>query len=267
MATRRSRTNVIELDITQRCNLMCNNCTRRCDLFKGLGHDIDKKGISQFIQDSLDCNHQWARIFVMGGEPTLHPQYRQIMEMLDQHVKNYDPSCQVILVSNCLTLDSRKKLDQLESSGFLVRRSPKTTPDNKFWTVNVAPIDFEEFAGVDFGVGCSQQVKCGLHRSVNGLYYGCSIAGGIDEVFDLGTGTYFLQEVLNPIGRRNQFVKTCGYCGRFRLRYLVRPNGKCREADFFDPSLRKLFIEHCLEYPLYSGERVLSKSWKEKFPE
>lgn len=69
---------VIHIDITNACYLSCANCTRH------VGHhrkpyfmDLDtvRKGIKSLIDFP-------GRIGIMGGEPTMHPQFREILAIL-----------------------------------------------------------------------------------------------------------------------------------------------------------------------------------------
>ena len=65
---------VIHVDVTNACHLKCANCTRhvghhRNPFFMGL--DTVRKGIASLLDFP-------GRIGMMGGEPTLHPQFREI---------------------------------------------------------------------------------------------------------------------------------------------------------------------------------------------
>jgi hypothetical protein len=66
---------VIHLDVTNVCHLSCANCTRH------VGHHrkpyfMDMETVERGIVSLLDFP---GRIGVMGGEPTLHPQFRDIL--------------------------------------------------------------------------------------------------------------------------------------------------------------------------------------------
>ena len=81
-----SRDNV-EIDITYRCNLACNNCNR--SLGDGQAQTNDSMSLEQiekFIDDSIKNNFNWKQIRILGGEPTLH---RQFFEVLDIFLKTH----------------------------------------------------------------------------------------------------------------------------------------------------------------------------------
>ncbi|MFI3175808.1 MAG: radical SAM protein, partial [Bacillota bacterium] len=66
--------NIIQIDITNACIHECSNCTRFCGHHKKpyfMDLDMVKKAI-----DSLDDFD--GIIGIMGGEPTLHPQFEEI---------------------------------------------------------------------------------------------------------------------------------------------------------------------------------------------
>lgn len=269
MSRRKRNVINIELDITQRCDKMCNNCTRRCDLFKGEGIDVSPSSIEDFVKETVDAGHTWSKIFIMGGEPTLHPELQSIAEILMEYKNKHVPGCRVHLVSNCATKHARDMVEKMLSIGLEVRRSEKTDKlVSKFWTMNVAPIDFSEFKGANYGDGCGQQLVCGLQRYVDDKYYGCAMAGGIERVFNLGIGIDSLSEILNDGIRRWQFEQVCGLCGRWRIRYVRKSNGAgVREIDFDPPEIRNIFDKHCEQYPTESSRRFLSETWKRKLEE
>lgn len=73
---------VIHLDITNACHLSCANCTRhvghhRKPYFMHL--DTVRKGIASLLDSP-------SRIGIMGGEPCLHPQFREILAIVREMI-------------------------------------------------------------------------------------------------------------------------------------------------------------------------------------
>ena len=69
---------IIEIDITNACDKSCSNCTRLCGHHKKpyfMDFDTFKKAV-----DSLD-GYQGIRS-IMGGEPTLHPEFERFIKYL-----------------------------------------------------------------------------------------------------------------------------------------------------------------------------------------
>ena len=73
---------LIQIEITNKCNLSCSNCT------SGVGHHketffMDLESIEKAI-DSLEGYK--GKIGIMGGEPTMHPQFKEICEIVQRKV-------------------------------------------------------------------------------------------------------------------------------------------------------------------------------------
>ena len=69
---------IIEIDITNACDKQCSNCTRLCGHHAKpyfMDYDTFKKAV-----DSLD-GYQGIRS-IMGGEPTLHPEFERFVEYM-----------------------------------------------------------------------------------------------------------------------------------------------------------------------------------------
>jgi len=65
---------MIEIDITYACNLRCYNCNRSCTQAPTVERmTVDQ--IKKFVEESKASNLQWKRIRILGGEPTLHPDF------------------------------------------------------------------------------------------------------------------------------------------------------------------------------------------------
>ncbi|MEY4749412.1 MAG: hypothetical protein RIQ60_1626 [Pseudomonadota bacterium] len=71
----------IEIDLTNLCNLRCNNCNRSSAQAPE-ARNLELEHLHQFVTDSLAQQRDWSRIRLLGGEPTLHPHFDQIFEIL-----------------------------------------------------------------------------------------------------------------------------------------------------------------------------------------
>lgn len=70
-----SRMAVILIEVTNHCNLKCNNCTRFCDVDHENRYFMSMEDVRKAIKSVQGFKQQ---IGIMGGEPTLHPQFRDI---------------------------------------------------------------------------------------------------------------------------------------------------------------------------------------------
>lgn len=78
------RMKVIQIEVTYTCNLRCSNCTRF------VGHH-NKPFIMDMetIERAIDSLEEFpGQIGIMGGEPTLHPEFPEICRLMQKKVKD-----------------------------------------------------------------------------------------------------------------------------------------------------------------------------------
>jgi hypothetical protein len=191
---------------------------------------LDVEHVRLFVDESIRLRCSWEKIKLQGGEPTLHPEIETILELLGKYrsfqmkaVKesNLDiPTCAYTLFTNGThgdVLNSFPKWFNVINSNM-----KKTKLWKIFQSVNVAPIDLEEYRNQDgsiFDMGCHRVTTCGPGMGTNGLYYPCMVAYHVDRVFKLNTGIVSLEEYLNMPDdelRKRVLRKCCAYCGFFK---------------------------------------------------
>jgi hypothetical protein len=255
---KRFRTRIAEIDITYRCNLKCNGCTRRCDLIEP-GPDMDPAYLKEQLDESKRIGHRFKQLCMMGGEPTLHRKIDQFLRI----VKEY--GCKCVIVSNCHSKRTNKVLHDIEISypEMEIRRSRKDVPTllsslpEEYWAMNVAPIDFPEFDGFNFSDGCNQQFRCGLHLTPVG-WFPCAVNGASYRVFG------FRGHALDDVIHNPQLARLCRTCGRLRRSFYLRRNSRKEPLMAFDTDEQAMMFDESLEeYPVCTGERLLSKTYRE----
>ncbi len=95
---RRSRT-LIEIDLTYFCNLKCSNCNRSCSQAPSREY-ITLNQIQDFIDASMKEGVRWKRIRLLGGEPTLHPHFPEVVKMILGYKENYSPKTKIEVATN-----------------------------------------------------------------------------------------------------------------------------------------------------------------------
>jgi hypothetical protein len=211
----------IEIDITEKCNLSCKSCVRGCDNFKSdVMISLDK--IQRFVDESIELNYQWERIGIMGGEPTLHPQLSEIINILyDYH--QFNPSCHFWTRSNCIIpfdfpswIEYQKNIDHSYHHAFYV--SPQD--------VNY-PMDKRT---------CHVLYDCGLMYSYHG-YLPCCNSNVHIRAFNLIDGIQSLKNVnIESIIQLCEMY--CKHCGWYMM-------------DDFESG-------HLMEYP----DTYMSETWR-----
>lgn len=73
--------NNVELNMTFACNLKCKGCNRLCNLTR-LDDDMTVQQVEKFVQNLAFEKRHISRVKLVGGEPTVHPQFMEICEVL-----------------------------------------------------------------------------------------------------------------------------------------------------------------------------------------
>ena len=204
----------ILIDITFDCNLGCVDCNRSAGPGQAPSADhMTPEQIRRFVAESLAQHRQWEGIQIEGGEPTLHPQFEEIIRILNEYRRRHLPSAWIQINTNGYSSSSRALLSRLPP-GIDVYSSEKKGPRQRLHCAfNVAPVDLPEFSGTNYSQGCFQPAQYGLGLNRYG-YYPHPACGGIDRVFGFDVGRKTLPSVRDDL--RDQFARLCCYCGCFR---------------------------------------------------
>lgn len=235
----------IEIDITYDCNLRCHGCNRSCGLAPTKAAiRIDQ--IHQFVAESIKLGIKWTLINILGGEPTLHKKFLEIIRILKQDYKDsFSPNTTIQVVSNGYTEYSRSLCEEAKNHYGVIIDYGSYKTNNKidyFTPFNDAPIDHEQFVNTDFTKGCWVAKYCGINLNCNG-YFACSICGANDRVIGQNKGVSSLKE-LTKEKIAEQMDAFCRYCGNFSE----------YDENFGDNTIR------CEKRPF---KEIISKSWQE----
>jgi hypothetical protein len=170
----------VQIEITSACNLACPNCDRNCGAAK-TDERMTVEQINRFVADSIDRGHQWGRIDIIGGEPTLHQDLHDIIGALSVYHEAY-PRAKFRLSTNGVGDHCESVLDKLPK-WVSVRNSSKEYGCAEFEAVNVAPVD----EGHANALACSIPWRCGLGLSRHG-FFPCGAGASIARVFGLDIG-------------------------------------------------------------------------------
>lgn len=228
----------IEIDITWECQVRCMNCDRSCRQAP-TDERMTVEQIAAFVEQSVSTGKRWERITILGGEPTLHPDLDQLLDLLLAFRETYSPSTALVLASNGHGERTQQILENLPG-GIQVRVTAKHSPlQPTFEPFNIAPIDILELRGARFSDGCWIAGDCGIGLGPRG-YYPCGVAGGIDRVFGLGVG---LREIpKRPGDLVTAMDACCRYCGHFlRGEFVSKRDRKRLYAELVSPSWQAVF--------------------------
>ena len=236
-------TNRIEIDILYKCNLKCLSCNRSSAQVDRFDY-IAVAQIEEFINESIKLNKKWELINILGGEPTLHPNFIEIVDtIMLNYIDNFSPKTVLQITSNGYTKKSRDILFLLKEKYpkiYIDENSFKQSNKIDYFTpFNDAPIDDVNFKNEDFSKGCWVASYCGMSLNKYG-YYPCGVIGSIDSLFG---GFYVVKTIeefeKNKKNQKKLMDKYCRLCGNFK--YYAENKGdfipRC-EKDYFKEDIR-----------------------------
>lgn len=213
----------IAIDLTYNCNLKCPSCCRSCSQAPADEY-ISIPQIEKFIKESLELDKKWERIDLIGGEPTLHPQFLEILDMVHSYKTDHSPKTQVRLRSNARGERYEAVAKKLPED-VKVHNQPKNAEFFKrsYYAFNVAPIDLPKLKRIDPANGCYMTSTCGIGLNKYG-YYICGNGAGIDRIFGFDIGR---KKIPSPDDdMRDQMRILCSYCGAFHRCFEIIRMGK-----------------------------------------
>jgi hypothetical protein len=202
---------LIEIDLTYFCNLKCNNCNRSSAQAPEARH-LSLDQLAAFVQESLLQSRVWRRIRILGGEPTLHPNFHEAIALLEQ-LRTRTPDMLIEVVTNGYGDKVNRALNRLPAHVAVENSRKSGIQQPHFGAFNMAPQDSWWHGLVDYRNGCEIVRSCGMGLTPAG-YYHCAVAGGIDRVTGEGQGRNSLPAVDDEM--RDLMDRTCRLCGRFR---------------------------------------------------
>ena len=205
----------IEIDITYNCNLKCFNCNRSCRQAP-TKQNMSLNQIEKFIKESINRGTKWKKIFLVGGEPCLHPNILEIVKLLLNYKKSFSNKTKIYLVTNGLIKDI---LEKIPVSINIINSHKQPSVQDNFESFNMAPIDLKEYKNKDFKNGCRILKDCGMGLNIYG-YYPCAVAGGIDRIFGFDNARKHLPEKNDQMF--DQLNTFCKLCGHFKKHDLVK---------------------------------------------
>jgi MoaA/NifB/PqqE/SkfB family radical SAM enzyme len=254
-----------EFHLTYRCSLGCAACSRASWLKTPHTEDMTIEDCKEFFRQAdaigwkqMQPDKEKARIIFIGGEPTLHPQFLEMVKICSEWSDTY-----VQVYSNGYTERSRQLLEtaRLTFSASIFYDSfkkgsiagPTVIAENN-WDLNmyVSPSD----AGIENMPPCYAHPSeiCGFCVDHDG--YGiCCIGGSVSRLLNDPLGrTKNLADLFDPIKAAEFTRRQCQHCG---FEFRKRP---------IPPDVREKYLEHAKTCETIRGCKM-SPTWKKVFEE
>jgi len=204
---------IIELCLTYRCNVQCQNCSNLCTQAPATEDYLTPEDIYFFLDDLAEHNHPLGQITLHGGEPVLTPDFETIIKLLCEYRKLNN--CTLWLLSNNSNELIREKTRYISDKYCIplgISEKRGTNRDAKghelmYVPVNESPDDL----GLPYTLGCFQSAQCGMCYNKQG-YFPCSPMAAAARVFDYSSMGHSIVDVTEE-ACREKFAQHCKHCG------------------------------------------------------
>jgi hypothetical protein len=129
----------LEIQINTACDCACFGCDRYSDVIHDTNMSVDQVWL--FVQESIEQNWEWERIRLLGGEPTLHPHFMEIVHALIAYREEFPGVFLQVLTNGLGKIETyRQRLLDLNVDPHV---EAKTVGETPIWFTNtrIAPID------------------------------------------------------------------------------------------------------------------------------
>ena len=191
----------IEMEITLRCNARCPQCSRHCNLFDYNETEMTMEQVDKFIRQVQNGGNKIGLISIMGGEPTIHPRFGEIVDLLyrELYLNHF------VRFIRIATNGIKPIAPEIKKLPIKIITSP---PKNKKHRCQfIAPADCKQ----EVKRKCNIPADCGIALNCFG-YFPCGAGASIARVFKLDIGIKNLSDV-TPDKLFAQMKVLCKFCG------------------------------------------------------
>lgn len=180
----------VSIEITYRCNKLCKNCNRHCNLTKLPYHketDMTIEQIEKFIKQVKQKKIHLNTIHILGGEPLLHPRLSDFISILYYKLLIPGNALRLLIWTNGI-IDLNLIMKDLHQDytinkayndkkiAFVVSPNEK---EKTFADIFLAPVDF----GFKWNI-CGWPRECGILLNYYGYWPG-GVCGKIALLFNM----------------------------------------------------------------------------------
>lgn len=129
----------VEIEINTVCDLACFGCDRMIDVTSAPAMTVGQ--VEYFVEESLTLNWEWERVRLLGGEPTLHKHFEEMIAQIVRY-REWHPKVFLQILTNGLGKAAlyRKWLESLNISLHAEAKERTVTP-SWFHNTRIVPLD------------------------------------------------------------------------------------------------------------------------------
>lgn len=178
---------LIQLEITNACHVKCANCTR----FVGHHRDPFFMDLDTVVKGLDSLEGYKGNIGLMGGEPTLHPDFAEICKIYQKMIPN---KRRRELWTSGFKWDEYKTLIEETFDNDLIAYNDHSSPDGEHQPLLVAAEDIVENEELmwDLIDNCWVQTRWSASITPRGCFF-CEVAAAMDHLYD-GPGGYPIEK-------------------------------------------------------------------------
>lgn len=174
----KSNLHLVELCLTYRCNIKCNNCSNLCTQAPYRG-DLTPDIVDGFIDDLISSGNPIGQITLHGGEPVLNPWIFDIIELLVDYRKISNVTLWLLTNNSCHEIREKTSKISVEYNIALGIAEKDGIHQIDYVPVNESPEDLKE----EYTIGCFQTENCGICFNYLG-WFPCSPMAAASRLFN-----------------------------------------------------------------------------------
>lgn len=214
----------LQIDLNFICNMGCKYCDRHLDIMPGdKEQNLSLEQLERMLQESVDNDYKWEAMLLLGGEPTLHPQFQKIVQMIVKYRNIHNKELKIRMASNGYSQETKKQLAWVrENYPFIVVVDTNKTTNIQGDFVNIRRAPKDRYPDEKYFGRCSIPCYSGLGFNFSG-FYGCATGGATSRLFGYDIGIKSVSD-LTYSNLEKFYEKICPLCGHWDAAQLLLDN-------------------------------------------